>query len=96
MDSTLSFEEFAALAHTSVVNLKRTYARHADQMPPKVVLPGGRKVFFRRVDIEKWLASRVGVKSTCFVPVPPRKRGRPRKIDQVRRADVGPGLGGQP
>lgn len=85
MNSTLTFREFAAVVHMTVQNLRRIYGKHADQMPPKVVMPGGRKIVFRQVDIEQWLAARVGVKSTCPVPSP--RRGRPRNIDQIKRGD---------
>jgi len=57
----------------------RLLKKHKDQLPPALRLPGGRKIFFRRVDVEIWLAKLANVETNR-----PR-RGRPTKVSQLQR-----------
>lgn len=66
----------------------RMFRKYKDRLPPALRLPGGRKIFFRRVDVEYWLADLA--KSTATR----RRRGRPTKASQRLRAELKGGTEG--
>lgn len=55
----------------------RLIRKHKNRLPPALRLPGGRKIFFRRIDVENWLAALANA-------TPTRRRGRPTKASQAQ------------
>lgn len=80
----LTLENLAEILQKSPAALYSTYARNKSSLPPRVALPGTRRVYFRRSDVEKWLAKHV-VMSTIAEGVIKRGPGRPTKKEQVAR-----------
>lgn len=77
---TMSFAEFCAdpAGGISEEYGYRYLRKYKDLLPPVIRLPGkGRKIFFRRVDVENWLANLANAAPNR------RRRGRPTKASQA-------------
>lgn len=73
-------------------------SRAPESLPPRIVLPGVRKMIFRRQAVVDWLVSHEVQSAPALAPAPApapepnppkRKRGRPTKAEQLaaREAD---------
>ena len=80
----LDVEQLGQLLHKSPASIRTDQTRNPRALPPRCRLPGHRRLLWRRVDVEAWLAAHV------IAPSPPptavRRSGRPTKAEQVRRA----------
>ena len=94
----LTEREAAALLGLSVVFLQKDRVRGQAGIP--FVKAGKRSVRYRRCDLETWAAERVRTtaprgKAAPAAPVaqalPPRRRGRPTKSEQMARAAAAQG-----
>ena len=77
---TMSFAEFCAdpAGGISEEYGYRYLRKYKDLLPPVNRLPGkGRKIYFRRVDVENWLANLANAAPNR------RRRGRPTKASQA-------------
>ena len=87
MKDVLDYRALAALIGVHPQTVRRMYSKYPDLMPERGRLPGSRRVFILKADVEEWLRSRRGKQLEYSVPKPKRKGpGRPRRIDQL--ADV--------
>lgn len=82
----LTIEDLAGILHKSAAALYSLYARNKASLPARVSLPGVKRIYFRRCDVEAWIAGHV------VQPEPQpkaealaRKRGRPTKAEQIQR-----------
>lgn len=74
MDEYIGLCCLAALLHCSPQTIVNNRSRARWRVPPDCTPAGTRRLLWRRVDVDAWLASQV--KQT---PPPPRRPGRPRK-----------------
>ncbi|HEY3646171.1 MAG TPA: hypothetical protein VGM16_12605 [Gammaproteobacteria bacterium] len=84
---TMGFSEFCSDAAGGISEEYgyRYLRKYKDKLPPVLRLPGhGRKIFFRRVDVDSWLAGLANAQPTK------RRRGRPTKASKaiLRRSQV--------
>lgn len=89
---TLSVEDLAALLRCSPETVASNASRAPEKLPP-AIRTGGRRLLWITADVMTWLeAHRAGPAPTAPVAplvalatAPPRKRGRPRKAEQLAR-----------
>lgn len=80
----LVVEDLAAILGRAVSSIRSDASRCPHSLPPVIRIPGARRLLWRRQDVEAWLAGLV------VQPIPPptahsgRRRGRPRKAEQLR------------
>ena len=83
----LDVEQLGQLLHKSLHSIRTDRVRNPQALPPTCRLPGHRRLLWRRVDVDAWLAEHV------IAPLPPppaaRRSGRPTKAETVRRARQG-------
>ena len=76
MDEYIGLACLAALLHCSQQTIINTRSRAPWRVPPTCTPADTRRLLWRRVDVDDWLAGQV--KPT---PPPPRRPGRPRKAE---------------
>lgn len=59
MDRLLTVADLAAILRLSPKTLKSDVSRRPETLPPRVRVPGGRRVLWRAKDVEAWLEQRV-------------------------------------
>jgi predicted DNA-binding transcriptional regulator AlpA len=55
----LGIEELAAVLHRSPKTIRSDVTRRPETLPPRVRVPGGRKVLWRAQDVAAWLERNV-------------------------------------
>jgi len=55
----LGVEDLATILRRSPKTVRSDVTRRPETLPPRVRVPGGRKVLWRAQDVETWLADRV-------------------------------------
>ncbi len=87
MQSLLSVEQLAVFLHKSVASIRSDATRNPQSLPPICRLPATKRLLWRAEDVESWLQQYV-VKADPVgeVVVALRKRGRPRKVEQLSPA----------
>lgn len=55
----LGIEELAAVLHRSPKTISSDVTRRPETLPPRVRVPGGRKVLWRAQDVAAWLEKNV-------------------------------------
>lgn len=82
--SLLSVEDLAAVIHKSPASVRSDASRNPSALPPICRLPGNKRLLWRLVDVQNWLAGCVEKSSPLESSVEeingPKKRGRPRKV----------------
>lgn len=66
----LDVSELAAFLRKSVASVRRDASTYPERLPPRLKLPGNRRLLWRQDDVVKWLSP-----SDVQAPV---RRGRPR------------------
>ncbi len=56
---TLGIEELAKILHKTPRTVAEDVSRRPEALPPRLLIPNSRKVIWRAVDVEEWLAGRV-------------------------------------
>lgn len=74
---TLALADVAKILHKSLSTCYTDLFRNPHRLPPRLRLPGNRKVLFLRADVEAWLSA--------STPEPRKRRGRPTVAEQIRR-----------
>lgn len=90
----LTVEQLGLLIHKSPASIRSDASRNPSALPPICRLPGNKRLLWRLIDVQAWLATYVeklpinAVAQTqgSFVEPPSRKRGRPRKTAPVMEA----------
>lgn len=83
---TLDIKELAALLHLSPATIRSDVSRRPWVLPPSIKI-GIRTVWLRSTVLD-WLKARERAASppaTTEPPQPPRRRGRPSKLEQLRQ-----------
>lgn len=83
---TLDVRELAALLHLSPATVRSDVSRRPWALPPSIKI-GIRTVWLRSTVLD-WLKAREQVATppvTTEPPQPPRRRGRPPKLEQLRQ-----------
>lgn len=83
----LDVQQLAQLLHKSAHSLRTDRVRNPQALPPTCRLPGHRRLLWRRVDVEEWLAAHVIAPPSPSPAV--RRPGRPSKAETVRRSRQG-------
>lgn len=52
---TLGVQELAALIHRAVPTIKSDVNRKPDSLPPRVLIPGSKKLVWLESDVAEWL-----------------------------------------
>lgn len=55
----LGVNELAAVLHRSPKTVRSDVTRRPETLPPRVRVPGGRKVLWRAADVAAWLEEKV-------------------------------------
>ncbi|QQZ41141.1 DNA-binding protein [Pseudomonas sp. SK3(2021)] len=85
MQALLTVEQLSEYLQKSVSSIRSDATRNPLSLPPICRLPGTKRLLWRVVDVEQWLAEHVATASGMSLvsaSVPP-KRGRPTKAEQV-------------
>ena len=83
----LTIPELCELLHLAPQTVYNRLARAPESLPPRLILPGTRKVLWRREAVEQWLAVH---EQPATVPLPaPRGRGRLCKVEEIARRRQG-------
>jgi hypothetical protein len=53
--TTIGVEELATMIHRAVPSIKSDLIRKPDSLPPRVKMPGSRKLLWLRSDVIEWL-----------------------------------------
>lgn len=87
----LTIDDLAKITRKTPAALYSLYTRNPAALPVRVALPGVRRVYFRKKDVESWIERHIQG-NTEHIPcaisgehASPR-RGRPTKAEQLRRA----------
>lgn len=80
----LGVDQLAELLHRSVNTIRNDAARAPGRLPPLCRLPGHNRLLWRREDVIAWIDAHV--QPLRITPPPPRRRGRPTKVEQRTRA----------
>lgn len=80
----------AAMLGLSPKTVQQDVYRRPDRLPPRLLVPGVRRILWLRKDVERWLEALPrtpanGVYGTAQSPAPQRRRGRPTKAEQLAR-----------
>jgi predicted DNA-binding transcriptional regulator AlpA len=59
MDKLLTVADLAQILRRSPQTVKSDVSRRPETLPPRVRVPGGRRVLWRVQDVEQWIAQRV-------------------------------------
>ena len=51
----IGLKELAKMLDRKLSTLQVDVTRRPDTLPPKVILPGSRRVVFKKVDVQKWI-----------------------------------------
>jgi len=79
-------DDLAALLHRQVHTIRNDASRAPYRLPPRCVLPGQKRLLWRKDDVLAWLAAAVAVEPRSTSSEAPRsKRGRPTKVEQRAR-----------
>lgn len=87
MENLLTVELLSLRIHKSVTSIRSDATRNPKSLPPICRLPGTKRLLWRLIDVEKWIAAHVVINpSDClshqpFCETQP-KRGRPTKREQ--------------
>jgi len=88
MQALLTVEQLSEYLQKSVASIRSDATRNPQSLPPICRLPGTKRLLWRVVDVEQWLAEHVtsttGIPPLAAPVVP--KRGRPTKAEQVTRS----------
>lgn len=82
----LAVEHLAQLIHKSPASIRSDASRNPDALPPICRLPGNKRLLWRLIDVQAWIARHVERPPTNIdhrskvLPTEPKKRGRPRNI----------------
>lgn len=85
-------KDLARILHKSPVTVRDAASKRPHLLPPRVAIPGGRPLLWRRVDVEAWIArhvERVAPVSRSVAVSELKRRGRPRKSEQISRRSRG-------
>jgi len=74
--------ELAAQLAITRAHIYRLVAEAPQQLPPRVQLPGSRRLRWRQADVDDWIAAHVQQSSDQQ----PRRRGRPTRAEELARA----------
>lgn len=55
----LGVDDLARILHRSVKTVRSDVTRRPETLPPRVRVPGGRKVLWRAADVASWLEEKV-------------------------------------
>lgn len=84
-ETVLSVEQLAKIVHKSPASIRSDASRNPDSLPPICRLPGNKRLLWRLVDVQNWIAQYVhgaSIQENTAPAKPERKRGRPRKTEQ--------------
>lgn len=95
MAMTLSIKQLSQEINLAIKTIRTTLVRNPAALPPRLVIPGQKKLLWLRSDVEDFYQRQVrahgsnpdySTKKTRQEPKPTeRKRGRPSKAEQVSR-----------
>lgn len=91
MTTLVTVEALAGRLHKAVASIRSDASRNPAALPPLCRLPGTKRLLWREEDVDQWLAEHVVglAPQSPTTTEPPRRRGRPRKAEQVlRRSQV--------
>lgn len=86
----LRVEDLAQRLHKSVASIRSDISRNPNALPPLCRLPGTKRLLWREEDVSRWLATHVILSPTVSTTptaqptASMRRRGRPKKSDQLR------------
>ncbi len=79
---TLGVAELAALLHKTEATIYTDLCRAPNRLPPRLKLPGGARLIWLEETVHQWLLQHIeGHTEDGGRP----KRGRPTKVEQMRR-----------
>ncbi|TCI11414.1 DNA-binding protein [Dyella soli] len=85
-------DDLSALLHRPQHTIRNDASRAPHRLPPRCVLPGQRRLLWRKDDVMAWLAAAVVPSMPEQAQSPqqlPRRRGRPPKANPARgRSEV--------
>ena len=70
LPNLLTVDELAAYLHKSVASVRRDASTYPDRLPPRLRLPGNRRLLWREDDVIRWLTHGPAKEGP--------RRGRPR------------------
>lgn len=83
-----TIEQLSTIIHKTQQSIRCDLKRRPQSLPPRIQIPGSRKVLFTNVD--QWLSSLkiINAPQTKELNLPAAiiKRGRPTKVEQMTRA----------
>lgn len=85
-DAYLTVDDLAALLRLAPGTIRNKLSR-GESLPPSVRLPGCRRRLWREHEVKEWLHHRT-IKSADKLACQKKKRGRPKKYEQVRKRDM--------
>lgn len=86
MTILVTVEGLAVRLHKSVASVRSDATRNPSALPPRCRLPHTKRILWREQDIDQWLAGHVvGQTPPDIATLPPARRGRPTKSEQVSR-----------
>jgi len=59
MPHILTVKELAEFLRMSVNTVKADVSRRPHVLPPRMKIPGSRRVLWRRIDVERWMEEKV-------------------------------------
>ena len=59
MQQLMTVEDLARVLRRSVSTIRSDVTRRPETLPPRVLVPGGRRVLWRAEDVEAWVAGKV-------------------------------------
>lgn len=86
-------DDLAALLHRQVHTIRNDASRAPYRLPPRCVLPGQKRLLWRKDDVLAWLAAAVAIEHGPMSSEAPRpRRGRPTKAEQRARLAAARGV----
>lgn len=67
---TIGIKEVAGILHKSVASVQKDVTRNPEALPPRLNIPGNRRVLWLKTDVIEWLQSKRTVRAAI---------GRPRR-----------------
>ena len=81
--STLTTTQLAQYLGLSPLSIGSILVRRPDRLPPPCRVPGSRRLIWLKVDVDNWLMQHRQTDKP--------KRGRPTKVEQKRKLELGAG-----